>query len=339
MIVYTPPHPARNIPVIDFAGGARPDARERERVAWEIHKACRDTGFFDVANHVVAEDLVAAQFAWTCRFFDLPAEEKMAIHMQRSATSAGYEPVGEQTLDSQDPDEEKAPPDLKESFYCGTELADDHPLARARHRSFGHNQWPASLPGFRDQMLAYRAAMCRLGDEVLALLALSLDLPENHFRPYYEPPGTTLRILRYPPQPASARANQLGAGAHTDWGGITLLAQDDLGGLEVRNAGDEWIKAKPVAGTFVVNLGDLMQRWTNGLYRSTMHRVKNLNPAGRNRHSVAFFYGPWREALIECLPTCTDAAHPPKYAPVTAGEHTREMFLRSYGYAPTSRPA
>jgi isopenicillin N synthase-like dioxygenase len=334
MIVYTPPRAPQSIPVIDLTGAFSPELEARREVAWEIHKACRETGFFYVSHHGVTEALVAAQFEWSRRFFELPLDAKLALHMKNSRTTAGYEPVGGQVLDSQDPNSERAPADLKESFYIGLDLPADHPLSVAGIRGYGHNQWPDGLPGFREQMLAYQAAMRSLGDRLLALIALSLDLPEDQFLPFYDMPTTTLRLLRYPPHPENARENQLGAGAHTDWGGITLLAQDDLGGLEVRNVADEWIEATPIPGTLVINLGDLMQRWTNDLYRSNMHRVKNNRSRGRNRHSIAFFYSPRPSARIECLPTCADAEHPPKFPPCTAGEHRAEMFKRSYGFAP-----
>jgi isopenicillin N synthase-like dioxygenase len=336
MIIYSPPRVATSIPVVDFAGGFSPRLEDRKSVAWEIHKACRETGFFYVANHRVPRALVDAQFEYARRFFALPPETKLALHMTKSPSAAGYEPIGGQILDSQDDSAEKAPPDLKESFYCAMELPDDHPWARRRIRSFGHNQWPDGLRGFKEQMLAYHAAMRQLGDRVLAMLALSLDLPEDHFAPFYGMPGTMLRLLRYPPHSHAAVANQLGAGAHTDWGGITLLAQDDLGGLEVRNVDGEWIQAIPVPGTFVINLGDLMQRWTNGIYHSNMHRVKN-NSANRDRYSIPFFYSPGPDSRIECLPTCTDAEHPPRFLPCTASEHISEMFSRSYGHS--ARPA
>ena len=326
MIVYTPPAVAKSIPVIDLAGSRAPQ---------EVHKACREIGFFYVANHGIAQSLIDAQFECARRFYALPDEKKLAIHMKKSASTAGYEPIGGQILDSQDAGSEKAPPDLKESFYCAMELPDDHAWAKKKIRGFGHNQWPEGLPGFKEQTLAYQAAMRELGNRVLAVLARSLELPENYFVPYYDWPGTTLRLLRYPPHPQAALANQLGAGAHTDWGGVTLLAQDDLGGLEVRNIEDQWVQATPIPGTFVINLGDLMQRWTNGLYRSNMHRVKN-NSSARDRYSIAFFYSPRPDSRIECLPTCTDAEHPPRFAACTASEHVYEMFQRSYGYAPSA---
>jgi isopenicillin N synthase-like dioxygenase len=323
MIPYTPPHPAKTIPVIDMT---------ESRAHWEIHKACRETGFFYVSNHGVPQQLIDGQFEHAKRFFALSLEERLAIHMKNSPAAAGYDPLGGQILDSQDAAAEKAPPDLKEGFYFGMELEGDHPYARQRMRCFGHNQWPSALPGFREQMLAYQAAMRGLANRLLAVIALSLELPEVHFVPYYDMPNTQLGVLRYPPHPENAQRNQLGAGAHTDWGTVTLLAQDDLGGLEIRNLAGEWIRATPIPGTFVVNLGDLMQRWTNGLYHSNMHRVKN-NSSGRNRHSIAYFYSPRPDARIECLPTCTGPDNPPRFAPCTVRQHLSEMFQRSYGYA------
>jgi len=332
MIIYTPPRAPSSIPVIDLTGSFSPDLETRKKVAWEVHKACRETGFFYISNHGVEQKLIDGQFAVAQRFFDLPLADKISVHMKQSASSAGYEPIGGQILDSQDPDAEKAPPDLKESFYAVMELPDDHLWSLKRIKSFGHNQWPAKVPEFRAQCLAYQEALRALGDRVLSILALSLELPEDYFLPFFDMPQTTLRLLRYPPHPQAAKANQLGAGAHTDWGGITLLAQDDLGGLEVRNVDGEWIQAPPVPGTFVINLGDLMQRWSNNLYRSNMHRVRN-NSSSSDRYSLPFFYSPRPDAVIECLPTCSDIERPAQFQPCTASEHIQEMFRRSYGDA------
>lgn len=327
MIPYHPPRVVRDIPVIDLA----PAAAAPGAVAAAIGRACRETGFFLVANHGVPASLVANQFEWSARFFDLPAGEREALHMRHSSARAGYEPVGGQTLDSD------APPDLKESFYINQDLPGTHAYVKACIRGYGGNQWPA-LPGFRPQMLDYFAAVEALAARVMRLLALSLELDPDYFAPAFACPAATLRLIKYPPHPSSARANQLGAGAHTDWGAVTVLAQDDIGGLEVENAAGEWIAAPPVQGTFVINLGDMFTRWTNGIYRSNMHRVINNNASGRARYSVPFFYSPDHVARIECLPTCTDAEHPPRYAPCTAGEHMDEMFRRSYGDLQGGRP-
>jgi isopenicillin N synthase-like dioxygenase len=333
MLIYEPPKPPESIPVIDLEPMFTGDAAARKALAWEVHKACRETGFFYVSNHRVPDDLLARQFEWAARFFALPLEEKLAIHMKKSPTTAGYEPIGGQRLDSQDATSEAAPPDLKESFYCGMDLPDTHPWAVPRMRGFGHNQWPPSLPEFRLQMTSYWRAMADLGDRLLALLALSLDLPADWFAPYFDQPVGTLRLIKYPPQPAQALHNQIGAGAHTDWGGITILAQDSSGGLEVRNVAGEWLEATPIPGTFVINLGDLMSRWTNGLYNSNMHRVKN-KVSGTDRYSIPFFYNARPDAIIEPMPGCASAERPQQFPTCTAFEHMAEMFRRSYGYAP-----
>jgi isopenicillin N synthase-like dioxygenase len=335
MHIYTPPQRQKSIPVIDLSGAFSSRPGDTNSVAGAIHRACRETGFFYVSNHRIPQALIDGQFAWAKCFFDLPVREKLTLHMKQSATAAGYEPIGGQSLDSQDDSAEVAPSDLKESFYCAVELPPDHPWAVRRLRGFGHNQWPANLPGFREQMLAYRGAVTELGDRLLSLLALSLELPADWFNPYFDMPVGTLRIIKYPPQPTSAAGNQIGAGAHTDWGGITILAQDDVGGLEVRNAEGDWIEALPVPGTFIINLGDLMARWTNGIYNSNMHRVKN-NSTGRDRYSVPYFYGPRPDAVIEPITGCVTDEHPRRFVTCTAAEHVNEMFRRSYGYAPNA---
>ena len=322
MIIYTAPRAATTIPVIDLSEA------DPSKTARAIHIACRETGFFYVSYHGIAPSLILAQFDWTKRFFDLPLAEKMALDMRRSATRAGYEPMEGQTLDSQDANATAAPPDLKESFYCGRE-AETELCAAAPSR----NPWPTTLPGFREQMLAYRKAVATLGDQLLALLAVSLDLPSDWFEDAYRGVLGTVRLIKYPPQPATSSYNQIGAGAHTDWGGITILAQDDVGGLEIRNADGQWIEAKPLANTFIINLGDLTARWTNGLYNSTMHRVKN-NRSERDRYSVPFFYSPRADAVIEPIPTCVSADHPRRFETCTASDHMAEMFRRSYGYMP-----
>ena len=332
MIIYTPAEPARAVPIINLVDTDISDAA-RDSAAQAIHRACRETGFFYIANHGVPAELVSRQFAAAQALFDLPFEEKMRLDMRRSPTTAGYEPIGGQALDSQDDQSEKAPPDLKESFYCGRELPDEHPLLEKKLRGLGYNQWPENLPGFRAQTIAYYKSMCALGDRLLALIARSLGLDDSWFAPFYEHSSAMLRLIKYPPHPQNAQPNQIGAGAHTDWGGITILAQDSSGGLEVETVSGQWLAAPPVPDTFVINLGDLMARWTNGVYNSNMHRVKN-NVSGGDRYSLPFFYSPRNDALIEPIPTCVTPEHPRRFEACTCAEHMSEMFLRSYGYAP-----
>ena len=331
MHIYEPPAAPKYIPVIDLAESFLDDPDAFEDTAQEVHRACREMGFFYVSNHGIPSEFVAETFAWSKRFFDLPPSEKLALHMKNSLSAAGYE-AGAQQLDSQG-EAEKAPPDLKESYAMGLDLPDDHPLAQKHIRSFGHVQWPAQLPGFRAHMIAYRAAMSGLCSHLLELLARSLDLPRDWFAPHFEMAAASTRLLKYPPQPGTAAFNQIGAGAHTDWGGVTILAQDDCGGLEVRNADGEWIEATPIPGTFVINLGDLMARWSNGIYNANMHRVKN-NHSGRDRYSIVSFNDPRPDAVIEPIPGCVTEEYPRKFATCTSQEHIYEMFRRSYGFTP-----
>jgi isopenicillin N synthase-like dioxygenase len=325
MLPYQQPTSTGTIPIISMAPAAD-GPRGRFAVAREIHRAARDTGFFYLVDHGVAASMLDAQLLWTRRFFALPPDEKMRIKLDQSPAMRGYEPIAGQVLDS------GSPPDLKESFYVGEELAVDHPLVRACIPNHGPNQWPQHLPGFREQMYAYFAVMQALERRTLRLLALSLDLAEDYFEPMYHEPMSILRLLHYPPHPASARPNQLGAGAHTDWGLLTFLLQDDIGGLEVRDADGRWMRATPIAGSFVVNLGDMIVRWTNGLYHSTMHRVLN-NVSGRDRYSVPFFGTPRHDARVETLANCISADNPARFAPCTAGEHLAEMYRKTYGEA------
>ena len=319
MIIYTPPKPADELPIIDLTNAFSGGEQRAKAVAWEIHKACRETGFFYVSNHGVSKELMDLQLAWTSRLFDLPMDEKMAMDFSRSPRRLGYEPALRQVLD------EGSAPDLKESYMYNRPL---DPTAEDMAQNF----WPATLPGFREQMHAYHAEVGRLALSLMGLVALSLDLPQDHFTPCFTGGNFSVRLLRYAPQAATGPLNQLGAGAHTDWGAITLLLQDQNGGLEVKTAGDLWIKATPLEGTFVVNLGDLVRRWTNDLYQSTLHRVLN-NASGRNRHSVATFFSPRPDVEVSCLPTCKAADEAGRYETCTIGEHMKEMARRTYALA------
>jgi len=330
MIVYTGPR-ATNIPVIDLGPSFSPGSAERAAVAREIGAACRDAGFFYVRHHNVPAQLIDALFAASRAFFARPIEEKMRCHVGKSTALRGFEPQGNQALD---PD---SPPDIKESFLLGIDRGYDHPLVRAGTPRHGPNNWLPDGDEFRRPVEAYFQAILSLSRHLMRLIALSLELPEGIFDAQFRDPNVSLRLLHYLPHPEDARFNQLGCGAHTDWGAITVLAQDDCGGLEIQTAGGDWVRAEPIEGAFVVNIGDLLARWTNDLYRSTPHRVLN-NLSGRERYSAALFYDPDYHARIECLPSCHTERNPPRYAPCTAGEHNHQMYCRSRGipYAPAA---
>lgn len=322
MIPYTPPRPADHIPVVDLAGSVAGDGARKAAIAREIHQASRDTGFFYVANHGIDQSVTDRALDEARAFFDLPIDRKQAVGAANWPTTRGYEQIRARTLDA------GSAPDLMESFFIGREQGPDHPYVQQGVRGYGANQWPAGRPGFRAAFEDYYDQAFTLGHHLMRLLALSLDLEEGYFDGIYDNASATLRLHRYPPQPDDAAANQLGAGAHTDYGSITILAQDDLGGLEVQNTAGEWLRADPIPGTFVVNNGDMVRRWTNDVYHSNMHRVRN--EAGRDRHSMALFFNPDFFARVECVPSCRPATGAPLYAPCTAGEHIAEMIRLSF---------
>jgi isopenicillin N synthase-like dioxygenase len=311
------------LPVIDIGGLWSDQAADRQAVGAKLRDACLDKGFFYIRNHGIPDALVDAVFAEAERFFARPADEKAALDKAHSGANRGYEPLQGQALEA------GAPPDLKEGFYIGPEHAIDDPRVRAGKFNHGPNQWPANQPTFRTAMEAYFKVMAALGERLMRGLALSLELPENHFDAFCTDPMATLRLLHYPPQPANAAPNQKGAGAHTDFGGLTLLRQGEISGLQVWDqASGGWIHADPLPGTFVVNLGDMIARWTNDRYRSTLHRVVNVS--GRERYSVPFFYVGNCDHVVGCIPTCLAPGERPKYPPTTVEAHLREMYRRTY---------
>ena len=321
MIIYEPPQTARHIPIVDFTGAFSSDPALRKAVAWEIHKAGRETGFFYLTGHGVPGEIMTRQFTFSRLFFEQSLEKKLGIRIGNSPVMRGYDPLGGQALDVD------SPPDLKESLMLGRDLGPDHPLVRRGIPFEGPNQWPSGIPGFREQMEAYTAEMIRLGQRLGAMLSLSLDLPEDYLDAGLAEPNCGVRLLRYPPHPKNAVFNQLGAGAHTDWGLLTILLQDDRGGLEVRNADGVWLRADPVPGTLVINLGDMVPRMTNGLYHSNFHRVLN-NIGGTDRYSVATFFNPPFDYVFSCAPTClkTGEDAPP---PWSFGQHIQDMMQRT----------
>jgi isopenicillin N synthase-like dioxygenase len=313
---------SNSLPVIDVAGLSG-DLAARRSVARELRAACIDTGFFYIKGHGTRLSLIDELFHQSRAFFALPMEQKLPLTMANSRCRHGYEPLKAQTL------EPGAPPDLKEGFLAGEDLAADHPAVLNDPVNVGPNQWPPQLPGFREVMISYVAEMKGLSKTLMRGLALSLDLEEDYFDDFCRDPVLTLRLLHYPPQPANPAPNEKGCGAHTDWGGITVLLQDDAGGLQVLHADGSWISAPPLAGTFVVNIGDLFARWTNNLYRSTVHRV--VNTSGRDRYSVPFFLDGRSDHLVSCISTCAGEGR--HFPDTTVRGHLEDMVRRTYAAA------
>jgi len=322
---------AGTLALIDVAPLRSNDPQARAAVAAQIRAACVDNGFFVIRNHGVSEYLQQQLFTQAADLFALPDAEKRLLDKSLSAANRGYEALGNQQL------QPGSLPDLKEGYYMGRDLAADHPQVLAGKFNHGPNVWPTQLPQFRPLMESYLQQITELAELLMRGLALSLNLPENHFDDFCHEPLTTLRLLHYPPQPVDAAANQRGAGAHTDFGGLTLLLQDAVGGLQVWSEADQcWLDIAPQAGTYIINIGDMFARWTNDLYRSTLHRV--INRSGRERYSIPFFYSGNADHRVECLPGCCDSGEPPRYAATTVEQHYREMYRRTYSAQPPASP-
>jgi len=294
------------IPIIDVSPLAFGDKAATARVADAIGKACREVGFFYVAGHLVAPSLMQAAFDAARVFFAQSEQTKKQV-LYTAAGNRGYVPMKGEALDP------SRPADLKEAFNIGLELPANDPELVAGRMFRAENLWPA-MPGFRKTMLAYFDACHKLGELLHRAFAIDLDLRPDFFADKLDRPMAVLRLLHYPTAPARPEQGQLGAGEHTDYGCVTLLATDGVGGLEVRIRNGEWLKAPHVDGAFVCNIGDCLMRWTNDIYVSTPHRV--VSPAGRERYSIAFFLDPNPGADVACLPSCATIERPARYEPI-----------------------
>jgi isopenicillin N synthase-like dioxygenase len=319
--------PLDQVPVIDFGPFLSGGPAERRRVAEAIGRACRHIGFFYIVDHGVPYELVQRSFTEAKRFFDQPPEVKERISIARSNCHRGYFSLGGENLD---PARQTEAGDFKEGLKIGRDLAPDHPLVRAGTPLHGPNQWPEGLPGWRETMEQCYGGLVGLSHRLMQGFALALDLPEDFFQDKLTGPMATLGPLHYPPQHGAITEKRLGAGAHTDFGCLTILAQDATGGLQVQNSGGRWVDAPPVEGSFVVNIGDMMSRWSNDLFASTRHRV--INTSNKDRYSMPFFFDPDFDAPVACLETCQDPANPPRYPPTTGGQHLLDMIDATFDY-------
>lgn len=280
------------VPIIDVRAIAT-GIGDRTATASQIAHACRDYGFFYIIGHGVDEDLQQQLEQLSQKFFAQDLETKLEIRMALGGKAwRGYFPVGGELTSGK--------PDLKEGIYFGAELAKDHPLVKADTPMHGANLFPANIPLFRETVLEYMTAMTKLGHTLMAGIALSLELEASYFADRYtSDPLTLFRIFNYPPDFAPSDATpRWGVGEHTDYGVLTILKQDDSGGLQVKSKSG-WIAAPPIPGSFVCNIGDMLERMTGGLYKSTPHRVQNLAKCvdakqlvARHRLSFPFFFDP-----------------------------------------------
>ena len=312
------------LPVIDF-GGTLADTARDAALAQDIDAAFRTVGFCYFAGTGIPQKLIDGVFAASRRFHALPTARKLALRMNEF--HRGYMPPNTSTIETSSV-AKVTRPNYSESLMVMHEVAADD--ARFGTPLNGPNQWPDDLPDFRANIEAYDTALRAFCTRLMRIVALALDMPPDALNPFFRQPTTFLRLLHYPPQPADAADDAFGAAPHTDYGFLTILLQDMSGGLEVRRTDGTWLPATPVPGTFVVNVADMLARWTNGRWQSTPHRVKNLS--GGDRFSCPYFFDPDMDAIISCLPTCVRPDNPARFSPVRYGDYLLERLNRNYDY-------
>lgn len=310
------------LPVIDLSGVRDGDAAATRSAAAAISQACSTVGFLYLSGHGVPEAVIDRARAEARDFFALPLEQKRQVAV--NARHRGFNALGDALM------YEAKRPDHKEFYSMGLELPADDPDVVAGEPLRGPNNWPADRPGFRAALTDYYDAMGACGAHLLRCVAISLGVAEDFFVDRYRKRLQRTQIIYYPPQAPELGPEQFGVAPHSDFGCITLLWQDDNGGLEVlERSTRRWIDARPIPGTLVVNVGDLLARWTNDRYSSTPHRV--VNRSGRARYSIATFYDPDFKAVVD--PRQLGAAPADcRYEPVAAGTHILGRIERSFGY-------
>jgi len=321
------------IPVVDLASAREGGQADRLRVARQIDEACCEIGFFTITGHGVRVETISDLGAAAHAFFALPLEEKLKAAHPVTGTNRGYHPVGGEALSTAI--DLPAPPDLKEFFHVGPVdvTRDPYYTGEQGRQHFLPNVWPAVPSDFERAATAYYRTMSDLILFLMRLTALALGVEETFFDRKVDRSIGTMRLNYYPAQTALPRPEQLRASAHTDYGGFTILSGEDVpGGLQVRSRSGDWIDARTEPDNFVVNIGDLLMRWTNDRWLSNLHRVVNPPPtraANRARLSIAFFNHPNYDVLIECIAAPGTAKHPP----VMSGEY-RDMKYAKTGLAP-----
>jgi isopenicillin N synthase-like dioxygenase len=311
-----------NLPLIDMAGVRKGDQAAILRAGEAIRKACSETGFFYIINHGVPQSVIDTAMAAAKTFFAHPAEVKRQVAVNKR--HRGWHALGGALM------YEATKPDYKEFFSIGLELPEDDPCVVAGEALRGPNQWPDFMPELRVALDAYYEEIGMAGADLLKAVAVGLGIEPGFFEPKYGKRLQRTQMVYYPPHPPMAETDQFGVAPHTDYGCITLLYQDNSGGLQVRELGsNSWIDATPIEGSLVVNVGDLLARWSNDRFRSTLHRV--INKSGHERYSIATFYDPTYGAVVDPCDLGIEAASS-LYPPVAAGDYILKRIDDSMAY-------
>jgi isopenicillin N synthase-like dioxygenase len=323
--VRDPAEAAKGIPVIDYGPYFAGEMGALEHVAGHVAHACENVGFFYALNHGVPDALIERAFGASRRFFALPLEERLALKL--NANNIGYLPINA-SVQAASVVHKATRPNQNESFFISHDRGPDHRDVVAEKPLRGRNQWPADMPGLRADMMAYFCALGAMCDRMLPPFAVALGMPADFFAPYFSDEAhANLRFLHYPPQDSNAD-NTFGQGPHTDNSFMTALARTEVPGLAVRLPSGEWFAPPVIAGTFLINLGNIMRRWSNDRFLSTPHGV--LNASGTDRYSIAYFHSPNPDRVIECLPSCTGPDNPPRYPPAVYRDLVLEFYRANY---------
>lgn len=319
-------------PLIDISTFARGQSAKRT-LAHQVDEICCHTGFMGIVGHGLPAEMIARAWDATRRFFDLPLEQKLEVKMPYTGYPYGYAPLQTEALAGSLG--YTTPSDLKESFSIGPldrpSVATGDPEVDYR---LAPNLWPREPADFKEAWSTYYRSMGELAALLMRIFALGLGLAENFFDDKIDQHPSAMRALNYPHLTSPPKTGQLRAGAHTDYGSLTiLLSEPAAGGLEIFTPEGEWLAVPLLPGAFIVNIGDLLARWTNDRWVSTLHRVV-CPPLGESdetrRQSIAFFHQPNWDAEITCLPTCLSPGAKAKYRSVTSGAHLREKFRRAF---------
>ena len=333
-----------SVPTIDLGADAA-------AVTDAIGAACREVGFFQVTGHGVDPAIIDRAFRTARSFFDLPLADRMTAARSSPDDAYGYIPMELETLTRSmaiDGATAESAADLKQTFNAGPlDQPPQHPTDAGERWAFAPTPWPTAMPSLRDALEPYFRAMLDLAGRLMRTFAGALQLPADFFDDSIDQSPSAVRIIDYPHLDAAALdragSTQLRAGAHTDYGTLTLLVQDDApGGLEVLDPRtDTWTPVPATPGAIVVNLGDLMARWTNDRWRSTLHRVvvpPRTADGSTRRQSIAFFHNANYHAVIDCLPSCIDPGERPRYPSITAGPHLMTKYHRAVRAGDGSSP-
>lgn len=315
----------RDVPIIDFGRIYSTNPADQRELASEISAACTGPGYFYITNHQFPQSVVDRAYSAMQRFFAQPLDEKMKIHYLESSNHRGYVP-----LNGIQADHSLKGSDISEAIEMAEDLPENDSEYIRGLRFYGPNNWPENPADFRWALGTYYDCQIELGRTIFRAFEMALDLEPGYFTKKYTKPLSRTRVCRYPPGNENFDIAHIGLGAHTDYECFTTVWQNDVPGLQMLTQDGDWLELPAIPGTFAVNLGDLMQQWTNDYFVSTAHRVVNTTP--EERYSLVQFFGVDYDVLVEGLPGCVNADNPWKYKPIRAGEHSEQMVARTYGY-------